>query len=147
MNLALLYVWEDARARAQWNHSFDVHLNYLGPVSCFSSSTQQKQCHSVVKSLSFPSPCHPSLLALVQGLSWERKTGDKCPFPFRVSLVRCKDPSTLEVLAIVQAGRWWRGLGTCVFSLGRAARWGKPGQQEAPNRRPKEQLSWLHCYL
>ena len=35
MNWALFYVWEDARVWAQWKHSFDVHLNYLGPVSYF----------------------------------------------------------------------------------------------------------------
>ena len=38
MNLALFYVWEDARVWAHWNHSFDTHLNYLGPVSYFSPS-------------------------------------------------------------------------------------------------------------
>ena len=36
MNLVLLYAWEDARIWAHWNHSFDRHLNYPGPVSCFS---------------------------------------------------------------------------------------------------------------
>ena len=35
---ALFYVWEDARVWAHGNHSLDMHLNYLGPVSCFSSS-------------------------------------------------------------------------------------------------------------
>ena len=30
----LSYVWEDARVWAHWNHSFDMHLRYLGPVSC-----------------------------------------------------------------------------------------------------------------
>ena len=29
-SLVLFYVWEDARAWAHWNHSFDVHLSYLG---------------------------------------------------------------------------------------------------------------------
>ena len=33
-NLALLYVWEDARGWAVWNHSFHMHLSYLGLVSC-----------------------------------------------------------------------------------------------------------------
>ena len=32
-NLALFYVWEDAKVWSHWNHSFDMHLNYLGPVS------------------------------------------------------------------------------------------------------------------
>ena len=32
-SLALLYVWEDARVWAHWNHSFDLHFSYLGPVS------------------------------------------------------------------------------------------------------------------
>ena len=36
--LALVYVQEDASIWAHWNHSFDVHLNYLGPVSSFSPS-------------------------------------------------------------------------------------------------------------
>ena len=34
MNLAPLYVWEDAKFQAHWNHSFDAHLSYLGPTSC-----------------------------------------------------------------------------------------------------------------
>ena len=34
MNLVLFYVWEVARIWAHWNHSFDMHLSYLGPVSC-----------------------------------------------------------------------------------------------------------------
>ena len=34
MILVLFYVWEDARVWAHWNHSFDMHLSYLGPVSC-----------------------------------------------------------------------------------------------------------------
>ena len=25
------YAWEDASGRAHWNHSFDLHLGYLGP--------------------------------------------------------------------------------------------------------------------
>ena len=33
VNLALFYVWEDARVWAQWNHSFDMYLSYPGPVS------------------------------------------------------------------------------------------------------------------
>ena len=35
-NLMLFYTWEDARVWAHWNHSFDLHLSHLGPVSCFS---------------------------------------------------------------------------------------------------------------
>ena len=31
----LFYVWEDARGWAHWIHSSDVHLSYLGLVSCF----------------------------------------------------------------------------------------------------------------
>ena len=34
--LVPFYVWEDARFWAYWNHSFDVHLSYLGPIRCFS---------------------------------------------------------------------------------------------------------------
>ena len=37
-NLALFYAWEDARVWAHWNHFLDMHLNCLGPVSCFSHS-------------------------------------------------------------------------------------------------------------
>ena len=33
-NLTLLYVWEDAKDWAHWNHAFDIHLSYLGTVSC-----------------------------------------------------------------------------------------------------------------
>ena len=29
------YIWEDARVWARWNRSSDMHLNYLGPISCF----------------------------------------------------------------------------------------------------------------
>ena len=38
MTLMLFYVWEDARVWAYWNHSFDMYLNYLGQLSCFSPS-------------------------------------------------------------------------------------------------------------
>ena len=31
-------VWEDAKAWARWNLSFDMHLSYLGQVSTFLSS-------------------------------------------------------------------------------------------------------------
>ena len=34
MILLLFYIWEDARVWAHWNYYFDLHLNYLGPVSC-----------------------------------------------------------------------------------------------------------------
>lgn len=34
MNLAHLYACKDARVWAPRNHSFDVHLNHLGSVSC-----------------------------------------------------------------------------------------------------------------
>ena len=36
MILVLFHVWEDARVWAYGNHSFDICLNYLGPVPCFS---------------------------------------------------------------------------------------------------------------
>ena len=36
--LALFYVWEDARILAYWNHSLGMHISYLGPVSCVSTS-------------------------------------------------------------------------------------------------------------
>ena len=32
MSLTLLCAWEDARVWACWNHPFDMHLHYLGPV-------------------------------------------------------------------------------------------------------------------
>ena len=44
MNLALFYVWEDVRVWAHWNHSFDVCLSCLGPVSCFSPSWIPSGC-------------------------------------------------------------------------------------------------------
>ena len=34
MNSALFYVWENTRVWAHGNHSFDMHLSCLGPVSC-----------------------------------------------------------------------------------------------------------------
>ena len=37
-NLALFYIWEDARVRAHRNHSLDMHLSYLGPVPCVLTS-------------------------------------------------------------------------------------------------------------
>ena len=37
-NWVLFYVWEDARVWAHWNHSFDMHLSSLGPVSCVFTS-------------------------------------------------------------------------------------------------------------
>ena len=37
-NLVPFCVWEDARVWAQWNHSFELHLSSLGPVSCAFSS-------------------------------------------------------------------------------------------------------------
>ena len=33
-NLALFYIWKDARVWAHWNHSFPMHLSCLEPVSC-----------------------------------------------------------------------------------------------------------------
>ena len=44
MNLEIFRVWEDARGWVPWNHSFDMHLNYLGPVSCFSPSWNPSSC-------------------------------------------------------------------------------------------------------
>ena len=44
MNLVLLYVWEDARVWVHWNHSFDMHLNYLRLVSCMFSSWIPSEC-------------------------------------------------------------------------------------------------------
>ena len=35
VNLTFFYVWGDARIWTHWNHYFNMHLNYLGPVSCF----------------------------------------------------------------------------------------------------------------
>ena len=34
----LFCVWGDARVWAHWNHSFDMHLSYLGPGSCVFTS-------------------------------------------------------------------------------------------------------------
>ena len=44
MILALFYVWEDISMWAHWNHPFDMHLNYLGPVSYFSPSWISSGC-------------------------------------------------------------------------------------------------------
>ena len=33
MNLVLFYVWEDTRVLSSWKHFFDMHLNYVRPVS------------------------------------------------------------------------------------------------------------------
>ena len=38
MILVLFCIWEGAKDWAYWNYSFDMHLKYLGPVSCFSPS-------------------------------------------------------------------------------------------------------------
>ena len=35
VNLALFSVWEDAKVWAHWNHSFDMHLTYLGRILDF----------------------------------------------------------------------------------------------------------------
>ena len=40
----LSYIWEDATVWAQWNHSFDWHFSYLGPVFCFSPSWVPSGC-------------------------------------------------------------------------------------------------------
>ena len=45
MNLALFYVWEDARIWAHLNHSFDRHLSYLGPVILFFSILNPRRVH------------------------------------------------------------------------------------------------------
>ena len=34
-NLVLFYLWEDARVWSHWNHSFDMHLSFWEPGSCF----------------------------------------------------------------------------------------------------------------
>ena len=41
---SLLYMWEDAKVWAQWNHSFAMHLSHLGPVFCFSPSWVPSGC-------------------------------------------------------------------------------------------------------
>ena len=38
MILVLFYIWEVVRIWAHWNYSFAMHLNYTGPVLCFSPS-------------------------------------------------------------------------------------------------------------
>ena len=40
----LFYIWEEARVLAHWNHSFDMHLSYLGPVSCAFSAWVPSGC-------------------------------------------------------------------------------------------------------
>ena len=37
-NIAFFFVWEDTRVWAHWNHFFDMHHSYLGPVSCIFTS-------------------------------------------------------------------------------------------------------------
>ena len=44
MNSPLFYVREDVRVWAHWNHSFDMHLNDLGLVNCFSPSWTPSGC-------------------------------------------------------------------------------------------------------
>ena len=44
MNLALFYVWVAASVRTHWNHSFDIHLSYLGPASYYSPSCFPSGC-------------------------------------------------------------------------------------------------------
>ena len=44
MNLALFYVWKDARVYVHWNNSSALHLSYLGPVS-YSSPSQFLRVH------------------------------------------------------------------------------------------------------
>ena len=39
------YVWEDAGAWDYWNHSFHMHLSYLGPESCFFQSLTSPSPH------------------------------------------------------------------------------------------------------
>ena len=52
MNLAGFHGRDDIRVWGHWNHSFDVHLSYLGPVSCafpsrvLSGSTVRAGCSS-----------------------------------------------------------------------------------------------------
>lgn len=44
MILALFCVLEDSRVWAQWNYSFEMHLNCLGPAPCFSSFRIPSRC-------------------------------------------------------------------------------------------------------
>ena len=44
MDLVLFFVWENARVWVHWNHSFDMHLSYLGPVSCSFPSWVPPRC-------------------------------------------------------------------------------------------------------
>lgn len=71
-----------------------------------------------------PPSLSPKYVPVVQGSSGETKTGDKCPFPLRVCLVRCRAPRIRHVLAILWAGRRVGGSGTCVLALP-----GLPGEQ------------------
>ena len=43
MNSALFYVWV-ARVWTHWNHSFDIHLSYLGPASYYFPSCFPSGC-------------------------------------------------------------------------------------------------------
>ena len=44
MNLVLFYVWVAARVWTHWNHSFDIHLSYLGPASSYFPSCFPSGC-------------------------------------------------------------------------------------------------------
>lgn len=44
-NLALFCLWEEAWVQAPWNHSFDMHLGYLLPVSILSLSLSPLRVH------------------------------------------------------------------------------------------------------
>ena len=44
-SLALFFVQEDARVWVYWNHSFDLHLSYLGPVSWVFISWVSSRCN------------------------------------------------------------------------------------------------------
>ena len=81
MNLAIFYVWEDARVWAHWNHSFHEHLNYLVPVSCFLHSEfpqgTQWEVAAVVTSLMdeacfayWSGRCHFSFTHFISDLNW-----------------------------------------------------------------------------
>ena len=49
-NLALFYIWEYVRVWAHWNHSFHVHLSYLGQSDlCFSYPEFQWELISLVQ--------------------------------------------------------------------------------------------------
>lgn len=87
----LFYVWEDARPLAHWNHSFNMHLNCLGPVSCFSPFWIPSGCtigggcrgwwlHGLFTDTAGDSLCSQCFLLAINSTSiWEAFHDQFCP--------------------------------------------------------------------